>query len=481
MQREEVREMADRQVPGPSFEDLVERVHRALQLWHKDATQGSPLEGLGLLRAAWDEGALNVRQASNRVLAGGLAELERRHPQEAALLKERFVEGQMVFAVANRHHVSEASIYRQQARAITLLAGVLTATEGEARGRRRAQLLARLGPPGYTLLVGVDTHLEVLTTLLRHDGPPYLVLVEGIGGIGKTSLCDALARRCVEQGIVEEIGWVSARLRQLILDGSIRPEGRPTLSAQRLIETLAAQILPELPALADYRDAMRILHSHVSKIPTLVVIDNLETVQDVVTLLPILRQLSGPARFLLTSRRSLYEEQDVYHYPLPELREVDALQLVRHEGCMRNLPYLAGAEDEELRPIYDTVGGNPLALRLVVGQIHVHSLDRALEDLTAARGGTAETLYEYVYRRAWESLDEPSRRLLLAMPLVDEPGGSLEFVQHVSGLDDDTLGQALNQLVKQNLVDSRGGLHERRYTIHSLTRTFLLQQVARWQ
>jgi hypothetical protein len=36
-------------------------------------------------------------------------------------------------------------------------------------------------------------------------------------------------------------------------------------------------------------------------------------------------------------------------------------------------------------------------------------------------------------------------------------------------------------LVLLNLVDARGGLHERRYTIHSLTRTFLQEQVAKWK
>ena len=42
------------------------------------------------------------------------------------------------------------------------------------------------------------------------------------------------------------------------------------------------------------------------------------------------------------------------------------------------------------------------------------------------------------------------------------------------------LRTALETLVSFNLVEVRGDLHERRYTIHSLTRAFLHEQVLRW-
>ena len=49
-----------------------------------------------------------------------------------------------------------------------------------------------------------------------------------------------------------------------------------------------------------------------------------------------------------------------------------------------------------------------------------------------------------------------------------------------AGLSAEKMGNALDRLVAQNLVDSQGGLHERRYTIHALTRTFLQKQVLKW-
>ena len=153
---------------------------------------------------------------------------------------------------------------------------------------------------------------------------------------------------------------------------------------------------------------------------------------------------------------------------------------MRTEARLRNLPWLAHVDDATVKPIYDTAGGNPLALRLVVGQTHVHSLDEILRDLSAARGETAENLYDYIFRWAWSSLDETMRRVFLAMPLASERGGNLAYLADITQLPQGELSQALSKLVSLSLVDSRGDLNGRRFTIHNLTRTFLQEQVARW-
>jgi hypothetical protein len=207
-------------------------------------------------------------------------------------------------------------------------------------------------------------------------------------------------------------------------------------------------------------------------------VDNLETMTDVASLLPTLRQLAGPSKFILTSRERNYPGA-VYHYVLPELGEADALLLVRHEAGQSNVTALVEATDDELRPIYQTVGGNPLALRLVVGQAHVHDLPEILDELRAARG-RAEALYEFIYRRAWEHLDEAARQALLAMPLIPPGGGRFEDLAAFSGMEKGPLRAALERLVARHLVDVRGPLGARRYSIHGLTRSFLEEAIALW-
>jgi hypothetical protein len=122
-----------------------------------------------------------------------------------------------------------------------------------------------------------------------------------------------------------------------------------------------------------------------------------------------------------------------------------------------------------------------LALQLVVGQMHVRSLDAILHDLHDARSMPVESLYTFIYRQAWESLDETSHRVLLAMPLVNVRGDSEETIRSICGLAHDDVTNALQRLITLNLVRATGDLNQKRFYIHGLTRTFLQEQVARWQ
>ena len=353
--------------------------------------------------------------------------------------------------------------------------------EQQAHQARQDQLEARLEPPSAATLVGVSSHVDALLDQLRKPQGPSLVLIEGTGGIGKTTLADAVLRRLVRDHPTGEIGWVSARHQRIDLAGALWATERPALTPEALLDALARQVLPGLPPFASSDRALAALRAHLAQRPAVIVVDNLETVADVASLLPALRQLANPTRFLLTSRRSLYAEPDLFHYRVPELAEPDALRLVRLEAGRRNLPDLATASDDELRPIVATVGGNPLALRLVVGQTHIHPLRVVLQDLAAARGPTVENLYTYLYRRAWDSLDELARRVLLVMPLTTARGADPDYLAEISELDAGDLRGALARLVDLNLVDSRGNLNERRYAIHALTRSFLMEQVLRWK
>ena len=85
------------------------------------------------------------------------------------------------------------------------------------------------------------------------------------------------------------------------------------------------------------------------------------------------------------------------------------------------------------------------------------------------------------YRQAWDGLDPLARKVLLAMPLVQRDGEPLDYLAKIAKLEVGQVRMALNKLVLLNLVDARGGVNKRRYTIHSLTSTFLQEQIAKWE
>lgn len=140
---------------------------------------------------------------------------------------------------------------------------------------------------------------------------------------------------------------------------------------------------------------------------------------------------------------------------------------------------LTNASQAQLEQIYQTIGGNPLAIKLMVGQISVLSLSQVLENLQQAQHKEIDEFYTYIYWQAWRLLDKVSQQVFVVMPLAQ--GGSLAQLEKLTQLETAALSQALRQLVKLSLVQVGGTLEDRRYTLHRLTETFLLNEVVKWQ
>lgn len=467
---------------------LAEAVHAVLHQWRtlpvdSPLPDGSPFARMAIYRQLMRQGGVNARQATQRLLVDALEQLAGVNHEGALILRLHYLDDLKVHTIARQLAMHEGTVNKKQREAIAQLTDILYAREEGVSAHLRQVALARLEQPTYLQLFGILDHVDRLLAQILTADPPWLYAIEGIGGIGKTTLADSVLRRAVERTPWCEVAWVTARQRVLNLGGYIDPLPTPALTADALVDALCGQLLPEAAAQPrlSVRDKYQLLRARLKQAPHLIVVDNLETVLDVDVLLSHLRDLANPSKFILTSRHNLYHEHDIHHFNVPALDRSQALALVRFEASIRNLPTIATATDEDLAPIFDLVGGNPLALRLVVGQLHIHALPAILHDLASVNSRKVESLYTFIYRRAWDNLDEPARRLFLTMPLTDSHGGDLDFLAIVSVLGDGDLRHALDTLVMLNLVDVRGELNHRLYTIHSLTRTFLQEQVAKWQ
>ncbi len=464
-------------------EDLLNRIQDALHTY-ADRSNDSPFADLFLFRQIRGNRASSSHEITNDIIRELIQEVKDQDPQLGMILYERHIEEKAMYTVALHHDISEATGFRRQKEAIEFMAQLLFNREVAARSNLQDQFLARLEPSTNSQLFGVDKHLGEIYRRVLDRNDPWLILLEGMGGIGKTSLADTLMRHAITHYAFDEFAWVSARREQFSLGGEIRPLVGAALTAPALLERLGRQLLPpgSLPVPFIYDRGLAQIKAFLYEHPGLIVVDNLETIQDVEELLPTLQVLANPSKFLLTSRTSLDQSAPIFAYRVPPLNRGDALELVRHEAKSRNLPNLAKAADKSLRPIYDTVGGNPLALRLVVGQATLHALAAVLSALKDAQGRSVDHLYTFIYRQAWDNLDAQTRLAFLAMPLVPADGGNLDLIGAASGLAPGATMDALARLVRLNLVDNRrGALNQSRYTIHPLTRTFLQEQVAKWQ
>jgi predicted transcriptional regulator len=463
---------------GISLQELKQSVHKALKQWHHPEHHSSSLSQLSLFQHNLRACHGIHKRATNAMLLQGLETLEKHYMQDAVLLRRAFLDNELNRILAVERDISEATLYRHIDAALARLVECLIELEADVHAGLRSALLQRLELPTYTGLIAVDEHVARLEEILTDGQQPWLVSLEGMGGIGKTSLADATVRSLIEQGRINGVAWVTARQSAFSFSTGIREVDRPTLSVEALAEGLVNQLMPD-ESIPPHR-ILPVLQEFLKDNPHVIVIDNLETVADVEALLATLRMLTDPTKFLLTSRASLFAEPDVFTFSVPQLSKDNAVRLLRQEAAQRNLARLQNASDEDLHSIYTTVGGNPLALRLVAGQTHVHTLETVLESLHFAHGRKIEELYTYIYREAWDQLDEMTRHVFLAMPLVTSYGAPLAQLSEVTGLSANDIVEALEILVRLNLVDSSDQGDEQRFTIHSLTRTFLHEQVLAW-
>lgn len=470
--------------PSQPTKEFEAAVHEALQLWRQESDLVTPLAHLTLVRQRQMMSGEGLQRTTNRVLLEAMETLAAEHEADAALLRARFVDGKLVYEAAIERKIAETTLYKAQRRAVGRLAAALWRMEERASTRQRSILEQRFPPATYTELFGLDTHLAELGKVLQAPRAPWLVSIEGLGGSGKTALAHQLVRQLARHGSAfVDFGWVSAQQQTLHPGGNTRLLDEPALTADALIAALATQLLEGsgIPVPVTTERALAALEARLREAPHLIVVDNLETVTDVETLLPALARLANPSKFLLTSREAFAGQAEIYHLPVPELAERDAIALMRAEARLRNLRHVAEANDADLRPIFDTVGGNPLALRLVTGQLHLLALPQVVENLREARGKRAEELYRFIYWDAWQRLPDDARDVLTLMPLFAGDGADLAAISRVSELAHDPLMQALEYLVKLSLVNVGGDLHHRRYSLHRLTETFLLTEVIKWQ
>lgn len=477
---------------SPDLQQLQKNIHEALRAWQKfNNTVENLLSDLLLVQqerqSLISASPTALRLATNQVLLEHIKALGEHEQQAAKILTMRFIDDVVIKIVANRLNLSPDQVKRQQATAIESLASLIFARETAARQVRAHAIELSLNPPTYSRLFGVDEFCNTLVERLLLTAPPWVLAIVGIGGIGKTSLADMAVRQVIRHFHYKKVVWL--RVAAPIVDyvgyeGYEDPENIHTAPFQatldKLMLQLAQTICPHLSpeTAADVRNLQ--VRQTLKTIPHLIIIDNLEFEADSAYLFPLLNDLANPTKFLLTTRTHAPGQTGVFSLSLKELSREDTAAFICDHAQNINFGDLADADPSEIQSIYHVIGGNPLAIKLVVGLAVVHPLAEVLEDLIAVQADKIETMYRHIYWQAWRTLSPESRALLEVMPLVADLGSTLVHMMAISGLAKKQLLPAINELVNRSLLETSGTMSERRYNIHRLTETFLRTEIIHW-
>lgn len=456
-------------------------VQAALRAWH--TVGGSPdtlLENLLLVRTRRaelesDSNPAAQRRATNDVLLAAIDELETQDRPGATVLRMRFLDADKALRVASRMNLSRDSVNRIQGKAIERLTTILWGLELALREQQALSLEGRLQPSQYNELFGLEQASAQLIHQLLEPQAPWVVAVTGIGGIGKTALADSAARQIIRQFRFERVIWLRTEPGR-----SNQPTTTPALVFDTVVTQLVEILWPPVVDNGSPAERLTRVRQALKAQPHLIIIDNLETEADTVYLVEHLNNLAAPSKFLLTARARLPGQAAAFAIPLDELSPADAFALLRQHAAVIGQNDLASISTTRMKAIYRVVGGNPLAIKLVVGLATTQPMPQILADLKRSRPGQVEDLYRHIYWRAWRALSSEARALLQAMPLVAEPGALPQHLRAISRLSEDKLWPAINELATRSLLEVRGTAWERRYGIHRLTETFLQTEIIHW-
>lgn len=457
---------------------LYDELRKALSSWTKQNADSETLLGhlLSVQREreklnAGDNPAL-LRSATNNMLTDAVADLERQNERCARVLKLRFIEKMPIYEVAEQMNFSEFQVSRIQRDGIEQLVEIVQGREQDII-RERAQFLERLlPPPTFSRLFGVDDLIAKLIKKLTVAGAPWVVALVGMGGLGKTAVSNKVARLLIQQLNFHHVAWIKTASPHS-MSGQAEP---PSLTYEKIINELLGQIFPEarLPLSLTERELMvrQVLKSQ----SYLVVIDNLEAAEDTSFLLNHINDLANPSKFVLTTRTRAAKQAAVLDVPLDELGFDDSAALLRHHAEETGVTAVSEATDADLRQIYDQIGGNPFALKIIVNLLDMLPLDRLLGGLTRNHPAGIVEIYKHIFWQIWQTLSENGRILLQSMPLAMEPA-DVDYLLTISGLTENEIWPAIEELRQRSLLEIEGGLHEKKYGIHRLTDTFLRTEI----
>lgn len=302
----------------------------------------------------------------------------------------------------------------------------------------------------YTQFVGRQRELEQIASWLLPSDRAWLLTIEGIGGIGKSTLALEAAYRLLERTppfvintCYEAIIWVSAKQEFLTLDGPI-----PSSDFFRTLDdiyTAIGEVLQRQDILrASPGDQGRLVKRVLSQHQVLLVVDNLESVADK-TILDFLRNLPGSSKALVTSRQRIYISELMH---LVELSRPEVLSLIEEKTKTKTCQLT----EEQKEKLYRRTGGIPLAITLTLARI---GAGFPIEGVLADLGKVQKDLVRYCIHFSVEALQsEDARRVLMALSLF-AVNASYEALKVISGFSDDQLSydEALVRLQEFSLID----------------------------
>lgn len=331
-----------------------------------------------------------------------------------------------------------------------------------------------LPQPDYGQFIGREQELKKVLEKLRPY--PYsqnsVITIDGIGGIGKSALALEVAHRfwrTYDSLLIEErfdsIIWTSAKRTVLRADRGIVNRRQALQTLDDICRTIAITLGIEEPVRSQPEEIVELVCRELTKQRTLLIVDNLETVDDEAVMEFLQDLLPAPTKVIVTTRHRI----DVaYPVRLRGMPWEEAEMLIAQE-CQKKEVTLS---HEQKRKLYDRTGGVPLAIVWTVAKIGFgSSLESLLARLSSRKGDIAKFCFEETIERI---KGRDAYKLLLALAL-SKGDATRKELGYVAGFGEDEFSQedAFEMLQVLSLVNKDGD----KFSMLPLTKGYAIQEL----
>jgi archaellum biogenesis ATPase FlaH len=317
-----------------------------------------------------------------------------------------------------------------------------------------------------------------LTELLHKISPvyrPYIIVVKGIGGVGKTSLVLEVAYQCLaakrtmannpKVPFFDAIIFTSSK--STTMSGTkvlLRPPLTTTLldMFRVIAETLNEPTITQVAEENQSHQVKEVLR----KYSTLLIVDSMETLstEERNRVLEFLNDVPAPTKVIITTR----DEVGFDGISLDHLSLSDSRRLVVSEAKSKKITITSSQRDQVCKRFC----GIPIALIYAVGQ---RAAGYSFADILKPSVQLPSDLGKFCFDSSFEPLREsPAYKLLVAMTFFRDPPCRDALIK-VAGLVNGTRGvrDGLAKLQQLSLIEEDQG----RFTILSITRQYVRQDL----
>jgi LuxR family glucitol operon transcriptional activator len=315
--------------------------------------------------------------------------------------------------------------------------------------------------------VGRNAEIKQLQQLLD-DEITHSISIEGLGGVGKTTLVLDIAYRYLQaskdsDSPFEAIVFTSAKTQHFTSTG-ILPRLWRERTLQDILRAIARTIKCADTATTNFRETYEQVYNRLANMPTLLIIDNLDALEEEQKVLSFLYELPATVKVVITTR----ETTPFTRICLNPLTETEGLRLIQNQAAEKNIELTLN----ESRQLYQTTGGIPAAIVYAVSQLAFGYRFVDVSPIIMRHQGDFSRFY---FDNSMQPLKgDSSHLILMALALFPKPA-LFESICNVAAVKDNhTAVDAFAKLQQLSLISCKQG----RYTMLPLTREYALLELA---